>query len=99
VKIRRLKIQDQTRKTVHEIPSQPLVQHSTPHLLSQAILESEIRRPAEQKRWQDPILTEESWVWWYMPVKAAIAGWRILIQATLGKRQDPVSKITRVKRV
>jgi predicted membrane channel-forming protein YqfA (hemolysin III family) len=62
-------------------------------------LESEIRRPAEQKRWQDPIWTEESWVWWYMPVKAAIAGWRILIQATLGKRQDPVSKITRVKRV
>jgi hypothetical protein len=54
-KIRRIKIGDQPRQTVHEIPSHPLLQHSTPHLLSQAILEAEIRRTAEQKRWQDPI--------------------------------------------
>jgi hypothetical protein len=43
----------------------------------------------------------KSWAWWHMPVISAIAGSinrKILVQASLGKKQDPISKITREKR-
>jgi hypothetical protein len=43
---------------------------------------------------------EKSWVWWGTPViPATVKNMKKedVVQACLGKKQDPVSKITRVK--
>jgi hypothetical protein len=67
--------------------------------------EAEIRRFAvpgwpRQKGLQDPISLEKSWVWWHVPVIPAITvnlNRKIAVQASLGKKQDLISKITRAK--
>jgi hypothetical protein len=50
----------------------------------------------KKKVFKIPISTS-SWVWWHMSVMLAMAG-NIKEEVDLGKKQDPVSKITKAKR-
>jgi hypothetical protein len=55
----------------------------------------------KQKNSLRPDLTEKSWVWWCVSVIPASVGSihrRTKVQARPGKKQVPISKITRVKR-
>jgi hypothetical protein len=65
-------------------------------------LRLEITVPGQlrQKKFRRPHLNRESWVWWHKPVTLATAKslGRIEVQASLGKKQDLISKITRVKK-
>jgi hypothetical protein len=68
---------------------------------SPSYLGDEIRRitvhdQPRQKCLQDPISMEKSWAWWCVPVIPAmvLSISRIMRQACLGKKQDPISKIT-----
>jgi hypothetical protein len=47
-----------------------------------------------------PHLNRKTCVWWHMPVNPATVRSinKIVVQAGLGKKQDPISKITRAKR-
>jgi hypothetical protein len=61
-------------------------------------LEDAVKRPAWTKSLQD---STNGWVWWCVFVIPAIWGStkrRIVIQVNLGIKQDPISKITNVKR-
>jgi hypothetical protein len=41
---------------------------------------------------------EQYWTRWYTPVILVMLGYRIEVQARLGEKQDPISKITKTKR-
>jgi hypothetical protein len=45
---------------------------------------------SRQKKFARPILTEKSWVWW---LSSKNDRW-IMVQASLGKKQNPISKTT-----
>jgi hypothetical protein len=70
--------------------------------------EDEIRRivvlgqpgPKKKKKSQNPISTEKSWRWFIcLPYQLwEMQNRRIAVQVGLGKKQDPISKITRAKR-
>jgi hypothetical protein len=73
----------------------------TPVIL--ATREAEIRRimvwgQPGQKVHKTPI-SINSWAWWHVPVTQATAGSlnRMAVQGGLGKKWDPISKITRAK--
>jgi hypothetical protein len=40
-----------------------------------------------------------AWAWWYLPVKAGSIKQKVKVQASQGKKWDPVSQITRVSQV
>jgi hypothetical protein len=53
-----------------------------------------------QKNLQNPISTEKNWARWHMPVILAMArsiNRRTEVQASLGKKRDPISNTTRAK--
>jgi hypothetical protein len=61
-----------------------------------AIREAEIRRI---KVLGQPHFSRKSWAWLHTPVRPAIAGSinRMVAQASQGKKQDCISKISRAK--
>jgi hypothetical protein len=62
----------------------------------QATREAGIKRTADFRRSQ-----LNQWVWWHMPVIPDTWGStyvRIMVQAGLSRKQDPVSKVTHGKR-
>jgi hypothetical protein len=57
-------------------------------------------QPTQKTLW-NPILKEKSWAWWYTFVIPATSGSinrRIMVQIGLGKKQEPISKLTIAKR-
>jgi hypothetical protein len=66
---------------------------------SQAIRRLRLKRKVVVHK--TPISTEKGWLWWCTSLNPAIAGSinrRTVVQAGLGKKRDPISKITRAKR-
>jgi hypothetical protein len=58
-------------------------------------------RPGRAKSPQNPISTVKTWAWWCIALIPATAGSinrRIAVHASLGKKQDSISKITIAKR-
>jgi hypothetical protein len=58
---------------------------------------------SRQKKFTGSHLNQKkSCAWWFVPEIPARAGsinkWQITVPASLGKKQDPISKITREKR-